>query len=186
MIQTEKFSSGKVVAVARKEEPGIYKMVVEEINLIANYGVESDYHAGPFVRHRYLARKDPTGPNRRQVNLLHSEVFASLEEELNLKIEPGQMGENITTSGIDLMELPLGTLLKIGPTAVLELTEARIPCANLHPLDIRLAKALAKKKDEKNPRAGMLAVVLEGGIIRAGDDIKVCPPVELEIGKHDA
>lgn len=165
----------KVLAVAKKAEAGMPKHVVEEINIIENWGVEGDYHAGTTVRHRYLARKDPTRPNKRQVNLLHSELFPQLSAELGLEVQPGQMGENITTEGIDLMALPVGTRLKIGESAVLQVTEARIPCRNLDYLDPRLLKSVAKKPGEKQAHAGMLTVVLSGGKVRAGDEITILP-----------
>ena len=163
----------KVIAVAKSAEPGMPKYVMDEINISENHGVEGDYHAGTTVKHRYLARKDPTKPNKRQVNLLHSELFPDLSAELGLEVLPGQMGENITTEGIDLMVLAVGTQLQIGESVILKVTEARIPCRNLDYLDKRLSKTIAKKPGEKRPHAGMLTVVLAGGTVRPGDEIKV-------------
>ncbi len=170
----------KVIAVAKSAEPGMPKYATNEINIIANFGVEGDYHAGTKVRHRYLARKYPNRPNTRQVNLLHSELFPLLGEELNLTLEPGQMGENITTEGIDLMALPLGTQLQIGESVVLEITEVRVPCRNLDYLDKRLFGTIAKnaKKGRKQHNAGVLAVVRVGGVVRPGDEIKVISSTE--------
>ncbi len=163
----------KVIAVAKSAEPGMPKYVADEIKIIENHGVEGDYHAGTTVKHRYLARKDPTKPNKRQVNLLHSELFPELSAELGLEVLPGQMGENITTEGIDLMALKVGTQLQIGASVVLKVTEARIPCRSLDYLDKRLSKAVAKKPGEKQPHAGMLTIVLAGGTVRPGDEIRV-------------
>lgn len=163
----------KVVAVAKSAEAGMPKHLVDEINIIENWGVEGDYHAGTKVRHRYLARKKPDMPNKRQVNLLHSELFGSLSAEIGLEVTAGQMGENITTEGIDLMALAVGTKLKIGASVVLQITEARIPCKNLNYLDKALMPTVAKKPGTKRANAGMLAVVLAGGIVRPGDAISV-------------
>ena len=93
----EKRIMAKVVAVAKKAEAGMPKHVVEEINIIENWGVEGDYHAGTTVRHRYLARKDPTRPNKRQVNLLHSELFPQLRrrEELSRSFRTRQKDDRM-------------------------------------------------------------------------------------------
>lgn len=166
----------QVIAVSLNSKPGMPKSTVEQIKLLEDWGVEGDYHAGKTVRHRYLARIDVTMPNRRQINLLHSELFARLQAELNVALQPGQVGENITTHGLDLMKLPLGTLLQIGETALLEITEARIPCNSLSEIDKRLLKAVTRKKGEKHDHLGVLAVVLTSGIVKAGDPIQVVQP----------
>jgi MOSC domain-containing protein YiiM len=163
----------RVIAVAKSAEPGMPKYVVDEINLLANWGVEDDYHAGITVRHRYLARKYPTRPNMRQVNLLHVELFPFLAQELGTEVKPGQMGENITVEGLNLMDLKVRTRLRLGDTAVVEITEARIPCKNLNYLDQNLLTTVAKKKGQKRPNAGMLGIVIEGGRVRAGDVILI-------------
>ena len=95
------------MAVCRNAEPGLPKPVVEAIELVADHGVEGDYHAGKFVRHRYLARKDPTRPNLRQVCLVDASVFPYLAAQ-DIHIGPGMMGENITVTGLALMQLPAG------------------------------------------------------------------------------
>ena len=163
----------KVIAVAKKAEPGVPKFTVDKINIIENWGVEGDYHAGTTVRHRYLARKDPTRPNLRQINLLHAELFPFLANELGVEVQPGQMGENITTEGLDLMALPLGTRLKVGENVIIELKEARVPCHSLDYLDKKVLPTLAKKHGEKRPNAGFLGIVISGGTVRPGDDIQV-------------
>ncbi len=163
----------KVIAVAKSAESGLPKYTIDEINIIENWGVEGDYHAGTTVRHRYLARKDPTRPNKRQVNLLHSELFPFLANELGVEVQPGQMGENITTEGLDLMTLPLGTRLKVGESVIVELKEARVPCHSLDYLDKKVLPTLAKKQGEKRPNAGFLGIVISGGTVRPGDEIEV-------------
>lgn len=162
----------QVIAVAKSEQPGMPKPQTDEINLIANWGVEGDYHAGTKVRHRYLAKKYPNRANKRQVNLVHSELFARVASELGIEMQPGAMGENITTSGLDLMTLAEGTRLQIGETAVIELTEPRVPCRNLDYLHPNLMKLVANKgKPHKD--SGYLGVVVTGGVVRPGDEIKI-------------
>src|SRR5579859_7394364 len=95
---------GTVIAVCRNPEPGLPKPVVDAVHLIENWGVEGDYHAGSLVRHRYLAKKDPTRPNMRQVLLMDAVVFAELAQN-DIHIGPGMMGENITIEGPDVMQL---------------------------------------------------------------------------------
>ena len=79
-------------------------------------GVEGDAHAGPFVRHRHLARRRPKMPNLRQVHLIPSELFQALRAD-GYELRPGDLGENILTAGLDLEALPLGTILKLGAQA---------------------------------------------------------------------
>jgi MOSC domain-containing protein YiiM len=94
---------------------------------VLNAGVEGDAHAGSFVRHRYLARRQPGFPNLRQVHLIRSELFASLRE-VGFEVGAGDLGENITTAGLDLERMPLGTRVALGPSAIVELTGLRTPC----------------------------------------------------------
>ena len=105
-----------VVSVNSKETPGVGKIPREAVTLVAGRGVEGDYHAGEFVRHRSRAAKTPTLPNRRQVHLMPSELFDDMAE-LGIKVTPGAMGENITTRGIDLLALSAGTRLHLGESA---------------------------------------------------------------------
>jgi MOSC domain-containing protein YiiM len=163
----------KVLAVAKSSEPGMPKHVTDEIELIAGWGVEGDYHAGKTVRHRYLARKYPTRPNLRQVNLVHSELFPFLATETGTTVTAGQMGENITTEGLALMDLKAGTRLRIGESAVIEITEPRVPCKQLNYIDEKMLTTVAKKPKQKRPNAGMLGIVIEGGRVRAGDVIRI-------------
>ena len=117
---------GKVVAVCADPKHRFSKSPCLSINLIAGHGVEGDAHAGPFVKHRYLARRDPRAPNLRQVHLIAVDLFQGLKVA-GFGVEPGDLGENITTAGIELETLPLGTELQIGG-ATLRLTGLRTPC----------------------------------------------------------
>jgi MOSC domain-containing protein YiiM len=169
---------GKVVAVCRSATPGLPKPVVDEIHLLEAWGVEGDYHAGTKVRHRYLARKYPDMPNRRQVLLVDIHVFSTLEQE-GISLLPGMMGENIAVSGLPLMTLPTGTRLKIGE-AILEITEVRDPCKQLNGIDPRLLKAVMKKEQGKKvPQAGIMAQILQSGWVHAGDSILVLTSTTL-------
>ncbi len=161
-----------VVAVCKKAEPGLPKQVVDAIQLVENYGVAGDYHAGEFVRHRYLANKDPNKPNLRQVLLVDTSMFAAIAGK-GIRLAPGMMGENIIIEGMSVMTLPIGSRLEIAD-ALLEVTEIRNPCLQLNEMHPRLLKAVAYKVDSKVQRnAGMMARVLKGGTVKPGDAVSV-------------
>jgi len=167
-----------VISVNSKDTPGVGKIPRESVTLVAGHGVEGDYHAGAYVRHRSRAAKDLTRPNIRQVHLMHSELFDELAP-LGIKVTPGAMGENITTRGMALLDLATGTKLRLGETAVVEITGCRNPCAQLDAVDERLLSQVALKADDGSiiRKAGIMGVVLEGGVVRAGDAIVVEAPV---------
>ncbi len=163
-------SQGSVIAVCKKAEPGIPKLEVDAIQLIENYGVEGDYHAGEFMRHRYLAKKDPTQPNLRQVLLIDTKILAEIASQ-DIHLEPGMMGENIIIDGIGLMALPLGTQIKVGE-ALLKLTEVRNPCYQLDEIHPGLQNAVQNRiADQVHLNAGMMARILSGGWVRPGDPV---------------
>lgn len=168
---------GTVVEVSSKETPGIPKLPRGEIRLVAGHGVEGDYHAGAFVRHRSRAAKTPDKPNLRQVHLIHSELFDEVAAA-GILVQPGQMGENITTRGLALLDLAPGARLHIGETAVVEITGLRNPCNQLDSVDGRLLAKVAQKLPDGSiaRKAGIMAIVLEGGVVRAGDAIRVEAP----------
>lgn len=172
--------SASVVAVAAKETPGIPKVRRDEITLVAGFGVEGDYHAGEFVRHRSRAAKNPTEPNRRQVHIVHSELFDELAP-LGIAVEPSQMGENITTRGLALLDLVPGARLHLGASAVVEVTGLRNPCSQLDVVDERLLEQVAQKAADGSiiRKAGVMGIVVAGGVVRAGDPIEVELPVAV-------
>lgn len=145
----------------------------ELIHLVTGHGVEGDAHAGPHVGHRYLARRNPRSPNLRQVHLIPIELFGDLANSCHY-ISPGDLGENITTSGLQLERLPLGTLLRLGPFAAVELTGLRTPCVLLD----RFQTGLKKRLLNKGPpyKCGVMGIVRAGGPLRAGDKIWVFLP----------
>ena len=168
---------GTVVAVSRKASHGIAKPNVEAIRLIADEGVEGDAHCGARVKHRSRVAQDPGQPNLRQVHLIHAELFDELAGK-GFAVAPGDMGENITTRGIDLLGLPEGAELHIGPEARLRVTGLRNPCRQLNEHAPGLMKATLGRDSDGDlvRKAGVMAIVLEGGAVRAGDAIKICAP----------
>lgn len=167
--------TARIVAVARSARHTISKPECGRITLIAGLGVEGDAHAGATVMHRYDRKRTPDAPNLRQVHLIHAELFDELAQ-LGFTVEPGQMGENVTTRGIDLLGLSRGTLLQLGNAAVIEITGLREPCSLI---DKVTRRGVMKATIERRPdgtllrKAGVMAVVLAGGDVLAGDDIRV-------------
>lgn len=166
-----------VVAVSRAGEHRFSKDVTDEIRLLAGLGVDGDAHAGVTVQHRSRVAADPTQPNLRQVHLIHAELFVELSGQ-GFTVEPGQMGENITTAGVDLLALPRGTRLHLGETAVVEVTGLRNPCAQIDAFAPGLLKAVVGRDEHGQVvrKAGIMGIVLAAGPVRAGDSIDVHLP----------
>lgn len=171
------FSKGTVLALSKSPTHTMSKPNCDSIQLLAGLGVEGDAHKGKTVKHRSRVAKDPTQPNLRQVHLIHKELHEELEAK-GFSIAPGQMGENITTKGIALLDLPKGTLLYIGASAKIEITGLRNPCHQLDGIQPGLMKAVLDRDASNNliRKAGIMAIVLEGGIINRGDAIEVVLP----------
>ncbi|MCE7007394.1 MOSC domain-containing protein [Kibdelosporangium philippinense] len=171
--------SGVVAAVSRSEEYTFTKPTVDSITLLAGLGVEDDIHQGVTVKHRSRVRRDPSQPNLRQVHLIHQELFDDFRAA-GFTVGPGQIGENVTTSGIDLLGLPTGTLLHLGAEAVVEVTGLRNPCAQIDNFATGLLKQVLGKDDAGNVirKAGIMSVVLIGGIVHTGDQIRVELPAQ--------
>jgi MOSC domain-containing protein YiiM len=173
--------SGTVTAVSSNGEYSFTKPNRDSVRLLTGLGVEGDVHAGVTVKHRSRVAQDPTQPNLRQVHLIHEELFAEVGEE-GFKVVPGELGENITTRGIDLLGLPVGTLLRIGDSAVLEVTGLRNPCLQIDVFQDGLLKQVVGRDEAGNivRKAGIMSVVKEGGVVRPGDAIEM----ELPSGPH--
>ena len=141
--------------------------------------MEGDAHLGAAVQHRSRVRADPTQPNLRQVHLIHSELHEELGER-GFDVAPGQMGENVTTRGIDLLGLPTGALLRLGKQALIAVTGLRNPCNQLEGVQEGLMEAVLDRDADGNlvRKSGVMAVVLEGGEVRPGDTIAVELPPE--------
>ncbi|QIO37485.2 MOSC domain-containing protein [Bradyrhizobium sp. 1(2017)] len=145
------------------------------INLTKGHGIEGDAHYGPVVRHRYLARRAPTAPNLRQVHLIPSELFDALRT-CGYQVYPGNLGENITTMGLYLECLSLGTMLRLGASATVRLTGLRTPCVLIDRFEAGLKDELRNGPLGLRFRAGVMAVVSEGGEVSAGDSIRAVLP----------
>ena len=163
--------SGEVVAVCARKGHGVGKTLQLSIRLIAGQGVEGDAHCGEKVKHRSRVRFNPDQPNLRQVHLIHSELFDELAEK-GFAISPGELGENILTSGIDLLAFPTGAILSIGEARI-EITGLRNPCIQLERHKAGLMEAVLDRDAEGNlfRKCGVMGVVLTGGDVRVGDAI---------------
>ena len=172
----------KVEAVSTGSSHGIGKEREYAIRLIAGHGVEGDVHAGATVKHRSRVRKDPEQPNLRQVHLIHRELHEELAGE-GFEVAPGEMGENVTTSGVDLLALPTGARLRLGKEAIVEVTGLRNPCSQLDELAPGLMKATLDRDEDGElvRKSGVMGVVLEGGEVRPGDPIEVELPAEPHV-----
>ena len=170
---------GIVAAVSRSPTHTLSKPTADGIRLLAGLGVEGDAHQGVTVKHRSRVARDPTQPNLRQVHLIHAELFDELRAA-GFVVTPGEMGENVTTRDIALLALPQGTRLHFGEGAVAEVTGLRNPCAQLNRVRPGLMAATLERDAQGNlvRKAGIMAVVLEGGAVKSGDVIRVdLPPL---------
>ncbi len=172
--------AGQVTAVHRSGEHSFTKPTVDEIELVAGLGVVGDAHMGAQVKHRSRVAADPTQPNLRQVHILHSELFDVVAAK-GFEIGPGELGENVTTAGIDLIALPVGTVLRIGDEALVALTGLRNPCGQINGLREGLLEAVRERDDDGRVvrrLAGVMGVVVHGGLIRPGAPIEIALPPE--------
>ncbi len=166
-----------VFAVHKDDAHRFSKQPAQRLLLIKGQGIEGDAHCGVTVQHRSRVAVDPNQPNLRQVHLLQAELFDELAGH-GLGLTPGQMGENITTRGIDLLGLPQGSCLQIGADAVVELTGLRNPCAQIENFLPGLLNAVLDRSPDGQliRKAGVMGVVLAGGAVQAGDTISVVLP----------
>ena len=168
---------GSVVAVSARSGHHFSKTPALSIRLLTGLGVAGDAHMGETVKHRSRVRKDPTQPNLRQVHLIHAELF----DELRVKgfvVQPADLGENVTTEGIDLLALPSGTRLYLGASAVVEITGLRNPCIQIDDFQKGLMAATLDKDADGNlvRKAGVMGIVIADGDVRPGDAILVEMP----------
>jgi MOSC domain-containing protein YiiM len=168
---------GSVNAVSSNGTYSFTKPNRESITLIAGLGVEGDVHAGATVKHRSRIRKDPSQPNLRQVHLIHEELFEEVRGA-GFEVAAGELGENVTTRGIDLLGLPVGARLHLGGEAVVEVTGLRNPCTQIDKFQKGLLKQVVGRDAEGRPRfrSGIMSVVVTGGVVRPGDPVKVVLP----------
>lgn len=179
MSAESKNGGGVVTAVSKSGGHTFSKPNEAAIHLLTGLGVEGDAHCGTTVKHRSRVKQDPTQPNLRQVHLIHSE----LHDELNaagFMVCAGDMGENITTRGVPLLDLATGTRLYLGASAIVEVTGLRNPCTQLNDFQEGLMNAVLDHDAEGNliRKAGVMGIVLRDGEVRPGDAIRVELPPE--------
>ncbi len=169
----------RVVAVSRDRDHQFSKPPTDQITLLAGLGVEGDAHAGVTVQHLSRIAVDPTQPNLRQVHLMPAELHDELGGQ-GFTVQPGQLGENITTRGLDLLGLPRGTVLRLGADAVVEITGLRNPCQQINGFRPGLLKRVLDRDAEGNVvrKAGIMGIVVRGGAVKPGDVIDVELPAE--------
>lgn len=170
-------TTGRVVAVSRSATHTLSKQNQACVRLLTGLGVEGDAHMGEKVKHRSRVARDPSQPNLRQVHLIHAELHDELRAT-GFTVSAGQMGENVTTRGIDLLGLPTGAVLHLGATAVVKATGLRTPCAQLDGIAAGLMEATLDRDEFGNVirKAGIMATVLVGGEVRPNDSIRVDLP----------
>jgi MOSC domain-containing protein YiiM len=169
---------GQVIAVATDDKHRFSKRLMNEIHILAGLGVEGDAHLGVTVKHRSRVRADPSQPNLRQVHLIHAELLDALGGQ-GFKVGPADLGENITTRGIDLLALPRGTILKLGADVELQVTGLRNPCSQIDNFQPGLLKAVLGKRPngEVIRKTDVMTIVLKGGVVVPGDGIDIQFPV---------
>ena len=166
--------TARIVAVHGSAGHGFSKLAQPVIELIAGHGIRGDAHCGTTVKHRSRVARDPSQPNLRQVHLLHEELLTELQHS-GLPVQPGALGENVTTRGLALLQLATGTRLRLGDSAVVEITGLRNPCAQIEAFKPGLLAAVL----DKSPggvlvrKAGIMGIVLESGPVSTGDAIAV-------------
>jgi len=175
-------STPTITSVSKSPTHTFSKEKFESIKLLEGLGVEGDAHMGKTVKHVYQVKKDPTKPNLRQVHLIQSELFEELAEK-GYQVSAGQLGENITTSGVDLLNLPKGTILRLGDEAEVEITGLRSPCKQIDGLQKGLMKAVLDKDEEGNiiRKSGVMGIVLKSGQVNVGDPLEIHLPDGVQI-----
>lgn len=170
---------GIVIAVSRSAAHTFSKPNQTHIHLLAGLGVEGDAHMGVTVKHRSRVAQDPTQPNLRQVHLMHTELFEQLQAA-GFVVAPGELGENITTRGVNLLGLPTGSRLHIGATAVIEVTGLRNPCVQIDRLQPGLLTHVVDHDQHGNlvRKTGIMGIVVTGGGISPSDNIRIELPPE--------
>lgn len=176
---TAREGTGRVAALAADGTHRFSKGVLPRLRFVEGLGVEGDAHFGATVQHLSRVRRDPTQPNLRQVHLIHEELLIELKTK-GFHVKHGDLGENVTTAGIDLLALPRGARLRLGSEAVVEITGLRNPCVQIDRFRSGLMAAVLDRDAAGGlvRKAGVMAVVVRGGEVEAGDRIAVELPAE--------
>ena len=163
-----------IISLSRDNEHNFSKPPVDQLTLLAGLGIEGDAHAGRTVQHLSRMAKEPNAANLRQVHLIHAELFEELAEK-GFSVGPGQLGENITTRGLDLLGLSRGTRLRLGEEALIEITGLRNPCIQINAFAEGLMAATLDKAPDGSlvRKSGVMAVVITSGDVRVGDGIEL-------------
>lgn len=154
-----------------------------ELVLVAGMGVDGDAHCGATVQHRSRVASDPTRPNLRQVHLLQGELLDELAAS-GFAVAPGDLGENITTRGMDLLALSVGTMIRLGDDALVAVTGLRNPCRQIDDFQIGLLDHVLGRDDAGRVirRAGVMGVVVRGGRVAVGAVIDAQAPPGPHVG----
>lgn len=144
-------SSGKIVAISISKKKGIPKTNVQSAKLIESFGIEGDVHAGNW---------------HRQVSFLALESIDKMREKGLPNLRPGAFAENITTEFLELPNLEVGTRIKIGKDAILEITQIGKECHSKCAIFFKVGDCVM-------PREGIFAKVIRGGEIFIGDEIEI-------------
>lgn len=169
----------KVVALSKDDQHRFSKVPADQLTFRAGYGIEGDTHAGAMVQHRSRVKVDPDQPNLRQVHLIATETLDELRAK-GFDVQAATLGENVLTQGVDLLSLPTDALLQLGDSVQVRITGLRNPCAQLDGFQTGLTKALLDRDADGNliRKAGVMAVVEQGGQVQIGDTIQLqLPPV---------
>ena len=178
--------AGAVVAVSSSPAHGFSKQSQPAIRLLSGEGVQGDAHCGLTVQHLYQVRRDPTQPNLCQVHLFAVEMLEELAAK-GYPLDPGAIGENVLTRGLDLLRLPRGTRLRLGSVAVVEITGLRTPCSRIDKFQRGLQQHLwgerpaGRRGGQRSRRAGVMGIVLIDGSVRAGDPVHLTLPPEPHV-----
>ncbi len=143
-------TNAKIIAVSISREKGQKKTNVDEAKLILNHGLDQDAHAGDW---------------HRQVSLLDMQSIAKIQAK-GLDVGPGNFAENITTQGVRLWELPIGTRMQLGKEVLVEVTQIGKKCHDRCAIFHQVGDCVM-------PREGIFSIVLKEGIIRPGDAIAI-------------
>lgn len=167
----------QIVSVSTNPHHKFSKTNALSIRLVAGLGVEGDAHMGATVKHRSRVAKDPSQPNLRQVHLMHEELFAELTTK-GFRVAAGDLGENITTRGVDLLALPQGARLHLGDSVIVEITGLRNPCSQIDKFQKGLMHAVLDRGADGAliRKSGVMGIVIAGGDVRPGDTIMVEAP----------
>jgi MOSC domain-containing protein YiiM len=149
-VRMNKVQRGRVLAVNISEEKGTKKTNIQSCTLLKDFGLKGDAHAGPW---------------HRQVSLLANKSIEKMRA-MGLKVGYGDFAENITTEGVDLVHLPIGTTIRVGNSVLLRVTQIGKECHERCAIYYQVGDCVM-------PKEGIFAEVLSEGEVKAGDEILI-------------